>query len=198
MTVTARPTTATRVVTAARACLASTGLRRTTVDDIAVGAGISRAMLYRAFPGGRDTILQAYVDAERVALRESLRGAMAPHEDLASALAAAYQAATRWLADHEVLERLMFEEPATVLTHVEFEQFDATLAAAAADLAPLLERFVDRVLAERLVEWSVRLVVSYLMFPSDELDLATPAGARRLVERHVLPGLARMGAVATG
>jgi AcrR family transcriptional regulator len=42
-----------RVVDAALRCLAREGLRGTTVDDIASDAGVSRATLYRAFPGGR-------------------------------------------------------------------------------------------------------------------------------------------------
>lgn len=190
--------TADRVVAAARECLAERGLRRTTVDDVAAAAGVSRATLYRAFPGGRDTILQAVLDAERAALRGVLAAAIATSDEIGGALVAGYVAATRWLADHEVLERLMFEEPATVLTHLEFEQFDHTLAAAVAAFADLLERFVGRPVAERLTEWSVRLVVSYLLFPDDDVDLSSEEGARTLVARHVLPGLAVLGVTSLG
>lgn len=173
--------------------MATAGLRRTTVDDVANAAGVSRATLYRAFPGGRDTILQAVLDAERAALHRTLEAAMRDCDELADALAAAYSAATVWLVEHDVLERMMFEEPATLLTHLEFEQFDRTLAAAAADLSGLLERFVAPDVAARLIEWSVRLVVSYLLFPSDAVDLSTREGARRLIDRHVVPGLAALG-----
>lgn len=188
--------TAERVVAAARECLATAGLRRTTVDDVANAAGISRATLYRAFPGGRDTILQAVLDAERASLHGALEAAMRDCDDLADALASAYSAATVWLVEHDVLERMMFEEPATLLTHLEFEQFDRTLSAAAADLAGLLERFVAPELAARLIEWSVRLVVSYLLFPSDAVDLSSREGARRLIDRHVVPGLRTLGGAA--
>jgi len=142
--------TADRVVASALRCLARTGLRAMTVDDVAADAGVSRATLYRAFPGGRDTILAAVVDAELARLLDVVRTATEAAPDLRGALVAGLRAAAAWLEGHEVLDRLMFDEPATLLTHLEFEQMDRTLAALTARVAPLLARFVDPVLAERV------------------------------------------------
>jgi AcrR family transcriptional regulator len=183
------PTTQERVVAAALRCLAVDGLRRMTVDDVAAEAKVSRATLYRAFPGGRETILAAVVDAERTRLLATVGAQMAVHEGIGDAIAAGLLCSAAWLASHEVLARLMFEEPAALLTHIEFEQMDATLASASATVAPLLERFVPTPVATRVGEWLCRFVISYLLFPADGMDLASPADVAALVRRHVLPGL---------
>ena len=184
------PRTAERVVAAATRCLARTGLRAMTVDDVAAEAGVSRATLYRAFPGGRDTILAAVVDGELSRLLDTLRAATEGAGDLRSALVAGLHAAATWLGDHEVIERLMFDEPATLLTHLEFEQMDRTLAAASDRLAPLLAPFVAAGLAERVGEWTTRIALSYLLFPADDVDLCELDDVGWLVDRYVVPGVA--------
>jgi len=172
---TATSTTRDRVVHAALQCLAAQGLRRTTVDDVASVAGISRATLYRTFPGGRDTILAAVVDTERGRLLADLRRATAGAQDVRGVLVDGIVTAATWLTNHAVLVRLMFDEPAVLLTHVEFTQMDETLAAAAAAAAPLFERFMAPASALRTGEFVTRIVLSYLLFPSDEADLTDRA-----------------------
>ncbi|HSP05013.1 MAG TPA: TetR/AcrR family transcriptional regulator, partial [Acidimicrobiales bacterium] len=51
------PATEERIRTGALACIARTGITRTTVDDVVREAGVSRATLYRAFPGGKDVLV---------------------------------------------------------------------------------------------------------------------------------------------
>ena len=178
-----------RVVAAALECLAAQGLRRTTVDDVASRAGISRATLYRAFPGGRDTILGEVVESERARLLAAIADAINGATDLGGALCEGLGTAASWLSNHAVLVRLMFDEPAVVLTHVEFEQMDETLAAASAAVSPHLTRFLAPAAASRAGEWVVRILISYLLFPADGTDLTVPAEVVALVERHVLPGV---------
>jgi AcrR family transcriptional regulator len=43
-----------RILEAAARCALRFTLGKTTIDDIAVEAGVSRATVYRTFPGGRD------------------------------------------------------------------------------------------------------------------------------------------------
>jgi AcrR family transcriptional regulator len=187
-----------RVIAATLRCLAAQGLRRTTVDDVAVESGISRATLYRAFPGGRDTIVASVVEAELERLAATIERAVDGATDLRGALSSAINAAAVWVTANEAIATLMFNEPAALLTHLEFEQMDRTLAVASSRLAPLLARYLDLETAERVGEWVTRLVVSYLLFPSDEIDLCDPAGAGTLVERHMLPALAALHVGAPG
>ena len=49
----------TRVVDAMLECIGRWGLGKTTADDVARTAGISRATLYRTFPGGMDVVFDA-------------------------------------------------------------------------------------------------------------------------------------------
>ncbi|MEY2610346.1 MAG: hypothetical protein RLZZ128_995, partial [Actinomycetota bacterium] len=48
-----------RVLDAARRCVDRWGLSKLTIDDIATEAGVSRATLYRLFPGGKDVMFDA-------------------------------------------------------------------------------------------------------------------------------------------
>jgi AcrR family transcriptional regulator len=187
-----------RVVAATLRCLAAQGLRHTTVDDVANEAGISRATLYRAFPGGRDTIVAAVLDAELEHLATTIERAVAAASDLRGALVSTINAAAVWLTANEAIATLMFDEPAVLLTHLEFEQMDRTLAVAGSRLAALLGHHLDPGTSGRVGEWVTRLVVSYLLFPSDEIDLCDPAGAGILVDRHVLPALVALDAPVAG
>ncbi|MBW8483878.1 TetR/AcrR family transcriptional regulator [Actinomadura parmotrematis] len=50
-----------RVIDAAEECFARFGVAKTTVEDIAARAGLSRATVYRAVTGGRDELILAVV-----------------------------------------------------------------------------------------------------------------------------------------
>ena len=46
-----------RILEATYACVARYGLGKTTVEDAAREAGVSRATVYRHFPGGKDQLV---------------------------------------------------------------------------------------------------------------------------------------------
>lgn len=180
---------AVRVVAAAIDCIAAQGLRRTTVEDIAAASGVSRATLYRSFPGGRETILAAVVDAEIARLLASLEAVVAGTSDLRDTLIGGIGEAARFVATDPVIEQLLFEDPAVVLTHLEFEGMDRTLATASLLLQPYLARHMDGEAALRAGEWATRVVLSFLLVPDDDQDLLDRAAVERLVDDHVLPGI---------
>src|ERR1019366_1930660 len=86
---------------------------------VAGESGISRATLYRAFPGGRDTIVAAVLDAELDRLSDAIESEVAAASDLRGALARTLRVATVWLTANEAIATLMFDEPAVLLTHLE-------------------------------------------------------------------------------
>src|SRR2546426_4837655 len=53
-----------RLIDAALRCVARWGVAKTTLDDVAREASCSRATIYRLFPGGKDSLLEAVVYAE--------------------------------------------------------------------------------------------------------------------------------------
>src|SRR5688572_23837277 len=53
-----------RLVAAMLECIGRWGVAKTTADDIARAAGVSRATLYRAFPGGKEVAFEALLRHE--------------------------------------------------------------------------------------------------------------------------------------
>lgn len=60
-----------RLIDAAEACFTKFGVVKTTLDDVAAQAGVSRATVYRYFDGGRDEIILAVLLREA---RDFLQG----------------------------------------------------------------------------------------------------------------------------
>ena len=87
-----------RIVDGALRCLARQGIAKTTVDDMAREAGLSRATLYRTFPNGKEGVVAAVVETERARLFSSLAVVMGEAGDLEDVLVAGMVTAARWLA----------------------------------------------------------------------------------------------------
>lgn len=184
-----------RVLDAALRCLARWGVAKTSLDDIAREAGVSRATVYRAFPGGKETVLDAVVGDELARFSTELGSRLAGAEDVEDLLVEGVAFASRTLTDHHALQYLLAHEPEQVLPHVSFGRFDQVLAGASHLVAPHLARFVGAELALRTGEWVTRLVLSYTLSPSPFYDLTDLDDARRFVRTYVLPGLTDRPAV---
>ena len=185
----ARPDLETRVVVAARDCIAANGLRATTVDDIAAAAGCGRASIYRVFPGGRRGVLRAMVDAELAELLEGLAVAVDAAPDLSAAVSGAVHSSAVVLAAHSALQRLLDHEPGAVMPFISFDGAAPLLATVAAWGRVHLARFLPAESAEAVGEWAARLVLSHLHARQDLLTLNDAAVVRHLVDTYLMPGL---------
>jgi AcrR family transcriptional regulator len=181
-----------RIVDATLACLARYGTAKTTVDDIAREAGVSRATVYRIFRGGREEILAAVVDTEMARLFSALGVRLGEATDLADALVGGIVEATSRIRDHAALAYLVEHEPETVLGHLAFDESDRLLSTASRFTAPFLARWMSPTEAERVAEWATRIVLSYTISPSATIDLTDPGDAARLVNTFVLPGISAL------
>jgi AcrR family transcriptional regulator len=184
-----RSSTRVRAVDAMLDCLARQGLAKTTVDDIARQAGLSRATLYRLFPGGKDAIVAAVVETEVARLFSSLAVVMGEAADLEDVLVAGMVEAARRLGDHRALAYLLEFEPGVILPKLTFADMDRVLLAAGDFAAPFFARWLAPDEASRAAEWAVRIVLAYLGDPSPGTDLADPHDTRRLVRMFVMPGI---------
>jgi AcrR family transcriptional regulator len=183
-----------RIVDATLVCLARYGTAKTTVDDIARQAGVSRATVYRIFRGGREEILAAVVDTEVARLFSALGVRLGEADDLTEALVGGIVEASTRIGDHAALAYLVAHEPETVLGHLAFDESDRLLSTASRFTAPFLARWMSPAEAGRVAEWATRIVLSYTISPSDSVDLTDPADVTRLVETYVLPGVTALHA----
>jgi len=178
-----------RVIDGALACLARHGSLKTTVDDIARASGVSRATVYRAFPGGRDEILGAVVDTETARFFSALGVRLGSAGTLGEALVGGIVEASTRLRDHAALHFLVEHEPGLILGHLAFADSERLLAVASGFAAPFLARWMPPAEAERVAEWAARIVLTYAIAPSDRTDPCDPVQAARLVDMFMLPGI---------
>jgi len=165
-----------RVLAAALRCVARFGLSKTTLEDVAREARLSRATLYRVFPGGRDKIVETMVDTEVEAFFATLARRLEGVEDDEERIVVAMTAAAEQLVVHEALGFVLAHEPELVLPHVLFAGLDHVLEVASAFLAPYLAILLAPEDARRAGEWVTRLVLSHVACPSS--SLADPSGPR--------------------
>ncbi|HTU36934.1 MAG TPA: TetR/AcrR family transcriptional regulator [Acidimicrobiales bacterium] len=184
-----RSSTRVRIVDGALDCLARQGIAKTTVDDIARAARLSRATVYRTFPRGKEGILAAVVETEVARLFSSLAVAMGEATDLEDVLVAGMVASARGLRGHAALSYLLAYEPGAVLPYLTFGQLDRLLLVAGDLAAPFFARWLEPEQASRAAEWAVRIVMAYCANPSPDTDLTDPGQTRLLVRRFVLPGI---------
>ena len=184
-----RSSTRVRLVDGALRCLARQGIAKTTVDDIARAAGLSRATAYRAFPRGKEGILAAVVETEVARLFSSLAVAMGEAADLEDVLVAGMVESARWLRRHEPLAYLLEHEPGAVLPYITFSGFDRVMRVASDLGAPFFARWLEPEQASRAAEWAVRIVMAYCSDPSPHADLTDPSDTRAMVRTFVLPGI---------
>lgn len=184
-----RSSTRVRLVDGALRCLARQGIAKTTVDDIAREAGLSRATAYRAFPRGKEDILGAVVETEVARLFSSLAVAMGEAGDLEDLLVAGMVEAARQLRSHAALTYLLRYEPGAILPYLTFAELDHVLLAAGDLAAPFFARWLEPDQATRAAEWAVRIVLTYCSDESPGTDLTDTAATRALVRAFILPGI---------
>ncbi|KAA0234665.1 MAG: hypothetical protein JJLCMIEE_02229 [Acidimicrobiales bacterium] len=187
-----------KVVIAALRCCARWGHTKTTLDDVAREAGISRATVYRLFPGGKAPLMEAMVRHEVSRLMRAVSAATNSARGLEDFLGRGMVATAEFVSDHEALQYLLAHEPEVILPHLAFDRLKPLFSTAAAFLVPRLRRFVDEQTAEELSEWVVRLVMSYIFVPSPSIDLRDEYDARRLVRSFVLPGVEKAARCSSG
>lgn len=75
-----------RLVDAAERCFAKFGVAKTTLEDVAGEAGVSRATVYRYFEGGRDEIILGVVLREARSFLEGLQRRLQRESTLADSI----------------------------------------------------------------------------------------------------------------
>jgi AcrR family transcriptional regulator len=193
------PTVRERVLEGALASIGRYGLARTTVDDVAQASGVSRATIYRHFPGGREQIVADTVAWEQARFFMRLGEAVAGAPDLCVLLEDALVFARKALAEHQVFQRVVQTEPERLLPLLTVESF-RILPMIGAFLVPYLERERDagrlRPGADigRTADYIARMVLSCIG-TRGVYDLDDPAEVRLLVREQLLAGVLAPGTI---
>lgn len=179
-----------RLVEAMLGCISRWGLAKTTADDIARAAGVSRATLYRAFPGGKDVAFEALLRHEAARFFDQVNAELHRSETLEELLVVGAMETAAFLHGHEALGYILRHEPERVLPAVAFQRRGGVLAVATGFVASHLARFaVEPEHAIDHAEHVVRLLLSYALDPSPTVDLTDEVSVRRFVGAYLLPVL---------
>ena len=188
-----------RVLEGALVSIGRYGLGRTTVDDVAQASGVSRATIYRHFPGGRDQIVEDTVAWEQGRFFKNLGEAVAAAPDICGLLEDALVFARKALAEHAVFQRVVETEPERLLPLLTVESF-RILPLIAGFLVPYLEREQGEgrlrpgADAVRSADYLARMVLSCIG-AAGVYDLDDRAGIRLLVREQLLAGVLAPNAI---
>jgi AcrR family transcriptional regulator len=182
-------TTRERILEATYACVARWGLAKTTVEDAAREAKVSRATVYRTFPGGREELISAVVTWATlgffIRLYQQVQGAQSLEEVMERGIMFAH----RSIVEHEVLQRVMQTEPERLLPTLTVES--VRIRQGIADfLVPYLEQrgTAPGVELHEASDFLARMVLSTMSAPG-RWDLDDPAQVAELVRDELLAGV---------
>jgi AcrR family transcriptional regulator len=147
---------------------------------------VSRATIYRLFPGGRDVLFEALRVREITDFFDGLTAQTADLDDLEDLVVGLVVVSTRALRADEHLTLMLAAEPGATLTQFTVDGLPRIIRVATAYIQPLLAPHLDPAHAEQLIELLVRNVISYFLAPSDHVDFGDPESARAFLR----PGLA--------
>lgn len=180
-----------RVLDAAKACAERWGFSRVTIDDIADVAGVSRATLYRLFPGGKDVLFESLRIRERRQFFDALAAEVTDVHDLEELVVRLVVTATRELRSDQHLALMLASEPGETLVELTADGMPRIVDTATDYLAPLLAPHLDPQTAPVVIELLVRLTLSYFLAPSRHVDFGDPDSTRAFLR----PGLALIPAL---
>jgi AcrR family transcriptional regulator len=174
------------IFSAVDSCVTQWGWDKVTMDDICVTAGVSRATVYRLFPGGRDVLFEAV----RLGKLEDFFTAMRAHvegsESLEELLVRCIVVASSELKHDEHLAMMLATVPGETLGDLTVSGLGRIVRVATAFITPLTDEFIPAAEAAHIVEVMCRLVISYYLSPSLTLDFANEDATRSLVRTFLL------------
>ena len=186
-----QPSSTERLLQATFACVARYGIAKTTVEDVAREAGVSRATVYRQFPGGKDQLVNDTIRWESTRFFAELAGAIEHAPDFATTVEEAVYFARNALDQHAVFQKVLETEPDTLLPALTVD--DSRLRALVAGflrthLEPEAATLAPGVTVEGAADHVARLLMSF-MGAAGSWDLTDRDEVRRLVRSELLAGL---------
>jgi AcrR family transcriptional regulator len=181
--------TRTRILTGALHSVERLGMAKTSLEDVAQTAGVSRATIYRYFPGGRDQVISETVSWEVENFLTRIVEAVDGLDSIDAKLETALLVGHRAIGDHLLLQQLLSTEPEALFREL-------------AEIGPLMREAIAGYVAESLQgeqllpgvdideasDYCSRLFLSYIGSHGAN-DLSDPAAVQRIVQTQVLAGI---------
>jgi len=180
-----------RVTDAALVCFGRYGIAKTTMEDVARQAGISRATLYRQVQS-REDLVHATIRAEARRITGLVEDATSGASTTPDLLAAVLHVFAAELAEHEVLNSLLETEPEQIVARLSEDQ-PYVLEMIAALCGPPIRASIaagelDRSDPDATVDYVSRMLLLFAVERSSHVDLDTIEGCRDIVTHEMLTG----------
>lgn len=177
-----------RVLDAALACFGRWGPAKTTLEDVAKEAGLSRATVYRVIPGGKSELGSEVAHREIARAVAGIDTVLAEAESLDALLVAGVVGIARTISEHELVQYLLLHEPDVLLPFIAFDRLEPALDLAVQLTGPHLRRFLPAEVAVEVAEWMTRLILSFTFVPGS-VDLTDEIAVETYLRSFVLPGI---------
>ena len=174
-----------RILAAASATLARSGLAGLEVDEVARRSGVGRSTIYRRFTD-RNLLIAATLAHDARRFLGALADAVGEIDDLEEQVVAAFVAGLQ-VAQRTGLGQLVRSEPLLLrLLTVDSGPLLAAATEQLVALAVLRDRTVDRELVAGAAEVLVRLAISFVVAPETSLPLEADE-IENTVRRNIAP-----------
>lgn len=174
------------VLDAVETCVLRFGWDKVTMDDVCAEARVSRATVYRMFPGGRDVLFEALRVRELSNFFTVMTERVAGAETLEDLLVRCVLVAHAELVADQHLATMLATSPGETLGDLTVSGLPRIVRVATSFIVPLAGRFLPAARAEEIVEVMTRLVISFYLAPSPTIDFSSEDNARHFVRSYLL------------
>ncbi len=182
-----------QILEAANQCFSQLGIQRTSVQDVARMANVSRGTIYRYFED-RNVLIDAAIEFGAQKFYQLVAAAMAGEATLAEKLGAMAEAHARNLLEHRTRNRLMADD-AELMRHM-ISDGDSAIRRSTEFLVPYVRDAQKRgevgsgVDVAAASEWLARIIYSFsTVNEAQTFDMSKPETVRDYVEKFAVNGL---------
>ena len=182
-----------QILEAANECFTQLGIQRTSVQDVARMANVSRGTVYRYFED-RNVLITAAIEFGAQKFYQQVATAMAKKATLAEKVGAMAETHATILLEHRTRNRLMADD-AELMRHM-ISDGDTAVRRTTEFLVPYVREAKERgevgtgIDVTAASEWLARIIYSFsTVNEAQTFDMSKPATVRRYVEKFAINGL---------
>jgi hypothetical protein len=140
-------------------------------------------------------MIRTTIEIERGRVLARIAQVVTRADTLDSALVSILGELGRYASSRPIMRTLRDRQPEILRDQLRFTKGQHNFSVITAHVAPLLTLWVGAEASERLVDWILRIAVSYWLDPSSELDFQSWISVERFYGRHLSGGVAELVAL---